>query len=68
MLGNNDLKIESVEIEPNVTIAYVDKSMIKNSIENIFSLLDHKSYYIIQNLPTINASETWKSKIALHGS
>ena len=68
MLGNNDLKIKSVEIEPNVTLAYVDKSMIKNSIENIFSLLDHKSYYIIQNLPTINVSETWKSKIALHGS
>ena len=53
MPGKNDLKIESVEIEPNVTLAYVDKSMIKNSIEIIFSLLDHKSYYIIQTLLTI---------------
>ena len=53
MPGKNDLKIEPVGIEPNVTLAYVDKSMIKNSIDIIFSLLDHKSYYIIQTLLTI---------------
>ena len=58
MPGKNDLKIEPVGIEPNVTLAYVDKSMIKNSIENIFSLLEPKSCYIIHNLPTKNISET----------
>ena len=53
MPGKKDLKIEPVGIEPNVTLAYVDKSMIKNSKEIIFSLLDHKSCYTIQNLLTI---------------
>ena len=38
----------------NVTLAYIDKSMIRNSREKKFSLLDTKSCYIITSLPNKN--------------
>ena len=40
--------------ETNVTLAYIDKSMIRNSREKIFPLLETKSCYIITRLPTKN--------------
>ena len=57
MFNKNDLMDVSAAIDPretNVTLAYIDKSMIRNSREKIFSLLETKSCYIKTNLPTKN--------------
>ena len=49
--------------ETNVTLAYIDKSMIRNNRENIFSLLETNSCYIINRPPTKNVPANYESNI-----